>query len=75
MFEILLHSNLGWVLLSFAIVPFLTYFVTSIRFWYQARPGRLDTGQEPPTLPYALPWIGSAIDLISNTHKFLAYVK
>ena len=48
--------------------------VTTGRYVYQSLTDRRYQGKEPVTLPYSLPWIGSALQITQNTHKFYDYV-
>ncbi|KAK8076796.1 Cholesterol 7-alpha-monooxygenase [Apiospora phragmitis] len=73
MLDILVTAWLGRVMLSAVLIPLITFIVTSVRFHLQSL--RREADQEPPTLPYAVPWIGSALNLIWDTHRFLTYVK
>ena len=74
MLELFVTTWLGRTIVSICLIPLVTFVFTSIRF-YQQSLRRDEAGQEPPTLPYAVPWIGSAFDLIWDTHRFLAHVK
>lgn len=51
-----------------------THCLTTCRFVYQSLFDRRNQGKEPPTLPYSLPWVGSALQLIQNPHGFCEYV-
>ncbi|KAK8108373.1 hypothetical protein PG984_014174 [Apiospora sp. TS-2023a] len=75
MLDALLSTWIGRAFLSVGLIPLLTFTYTSLRFCWQTRRGGGEVDQEPPTLPYAIPWIGSAFDLIWDTHKFLADIK
>jgi hypothetical protein len=48
--------------------------ITTCRFAYQSLIDRRNQGKEPLTLPYSLPWIGSALQITQNTHSFYDYV-
>ncbi|KAI9743465.1 MAG: hypothetical protein M1818_002777 [Claussenomyces sp. TS43310] len=47
-----------------------TFLFTSLRFHLEQADGRRFTGTEPPTLPYFIPWIGSALEMIRDPHVF-----
>lgn len=66
------------LLAVFAVFSILsTHCFTTLRYLIQSFSDRRFKGKEPPTLPYQLPGIGSALDLIRNPHGFfdsIAYV-
>ena len=47
-----------------------TYCFTTIRYLTQTLSTKPHSGQEPPTLPYTIPGVGSAWALIRAPHRF-----
>ena len=70
-FDWLAQSKLLVALLFFPFILVATYSYTTIRFYIQSRASRWNCGKEPPTLPYALPWVGSALVYCLQTHVLL----
>lgn len=55
----------------FALVLLLsTHCFTTVRYSVQRFRDRRYRGKEPLTLPYTLPGVGSALNLITNPHGF-----
>ena len=52
-------------------VPFVaTYLFTVCRFYAPRAVHSRCIGKEPPTVPYWIPFVGSAFAMISDPHKF-----
>ena len=63
------------VLSTAALILGTTWLITELRFQYQSQGGKSRfQGREPPTLPYALPWVGSALKMLSP-HDLYASAK
>ena len=51
-------------------IPTLTFLLTFLRFRLQCLGDRRFKGKEPPTLPYWIPFVGSALGMVRNPHGF-----
>lgn len=62
--------------LSFALIVVLsTHCFTTARYYIHYHLiDHHNRGKEPLTLPYSLPWVGSAIYMIENPHGFFDHV-
>jgi hypothetical protein len=73
-FAILL-DNAVFAYPSAALVIFLsiltsTFLFTNLRFRLQCLGDMRLKGKEPPTLPYWIPFVGSALGMVRNPHGF-----
>ena len=64
----------GRLLVQVAIIALVsllsTHCFTTARYLLQSFTDRRYKGKEPATLPYQLPGVGSALDLVKNPHGF-----
>jgi len=73
-------SILDSLLILSIFVPFIflaTYLVTAVRFHLTPLPNSKDGAKRlpsPPTLPYHLPYLGSAFSMATNAHTFYQYL-
>lgn len=63
--QILTSTVLGLVILCA-----ITYLFTSFRFSLTSGLNSRFKGNEPPTLPYWIPWVGNAWSMVTDPHKF-----
>ena len=63
-------QTISWIILSLIA----THCFTTGRFVYQSFVDRRHRHKEPSTLPYSVPFLGNALQAISNTHSFYEYV-
>ena len=67
--------NLATLIIWYIFVGFVsifggTFLITTCRFHLGHITNPRNTGKEPPTLPYFIPWVGSALSMISDPHGF-----
>ena len=58
------------IFFGITIILVTTYLFTVCRFYVTRGPRSRFKGNEPPTLPYWIPFVGNAFLMISDPHKF-----
>lgn len=68
--ENIIANSLLVILFGLGIFLVATYLFTLCRFYLTSGPKSRFEGKEPPTLPYWIPFVGSAIPMVTDPHKF-----
>ena len=77
----MLDSNvirvIGYVLGILGMLLMMTWATTNIQFTRVISAGKTGNGrpQEPPTLPYTVPWLGSGHAFLSNQGRFFTWLR
>lgn len=58
-------------LIAFSLPFVVTYFVTALKAATTVKDETVKSGR-PPTLPYAIPWLGHMFDFLSDGDRLLA---
>lgn len=74
-----IFQGLFWLSIAIAVVLGSTWIITSVRFHTQVQRLRTakaeDEKTEPPTLPYSIPWLGSAVGFLVEQGSFWANMR